>query len=64
MKKVFSLVAVALLFVSVLFTACRDNASSTEGTGTEQAAPAQQAAPASGGSLTTPADTTKAQQAQ
>jgi len=72
MKKVFSLVAVALLTVSVLFTACRDNASTTtEGQETpateapvQEAAPAQEAGNAAPGALTTPLDTTAAQQAQ
>jgi len=47
MKKVSSLVAIALLTVTVLFTACRDNASQSPAQ-TEETAPAteQQAAPA------------------
>ncbi len=68
MKKVFSLVAVALLTVSVLFTACRDNAAATEGqeapateAPAQDAAPAQEAAPAEAAPA---ADTTGAQQAQ
>jgi hypothetical protein len=71
MKKVFSLVAVALLTVSVLFTSCRDNASAGEA----QETPATEAAPAPAGAApatttapdaaaTPAADTTKAQQAQ
>jgi hypothetical protein len=71
MKKVFSFAAVALLTVSVLFTACREGgaeqapadgaAPATE----TPAAPAQEAAPAEGaGQLTAPADSTGAQQAQ
>lgn len=63
MKKVFSFAVIALFAVTVLFTACRDNASQgseTQEPATEQTAPAetQDAAPAE----TAPADTT--QQAQ
>jgi predicted small secreted protein len=63
MKKVFSLVAIALIAVSVLFTACRDNAS--QGTETQETAPATEqpaAAPADTTQQAAPADTT--QQAQ
>ena len=67
MKKVFSLVAVALLTVSVLFTSCRE-AGSTDATqeapaveaAPADAAPAQEAAPAEAA----PAVDTAAQQAQ
>ncbi|MBI5916100.1 MAG: hypothetical protein HY842_12055 [Bacteroidetes bacterium] len=63
MKKVFSLVAVALLTVSVLFTACRENTSAgetKETTAPAEAAPAEAAPAQDAGQLTAPAaDTTQ-----
>jgi hypothetical protein len=65
MKKVFSLVAVALLTVSVLFTACRDNASQAPAQ-TEETAPAteEQTAPAQEAPQEAAAPDTTTQQAQ
>ncbi len=65
MKKVFSLVAVALLTVSVLFTACRDNASQTPAQ-TEETAPAteEQAPAAEEAPMEAAAPDTTTQQAQ
>lgn len=65
MKKVFSLVAVALLTVSFLFTSCREGGApeSQEAPATE--APAQEAAPVQEAAPAAPAaDSTGAQQAQ